>query len=70
MMDGMAHELHQMYQAYRAAGGTAKKLIGSGGGLRNNRFLRESFSRAFDSEITLSDGREEAACGAALYAAD
>ena len=25
MMDGMAHELHQMYQAYRAAGGTAKK---------------------------------------------
>ena len=70
MMDGMAHELHQMYQAYRAAGGTAKKLIGSGGGLRNNRFLCESFSRAFDSEITLSDGREEAACGAALYAAD
>ena len=42
MMDGMAHELHQMYQAYRAAGGTAKKLIGSGGGLRNNRFLCES----------------------------
>lgn len=70
MMDGMAHELHQMYQAYRAAGGTAKKLIGSGGGLRNNRFLCESFSRVFDSAITLSDGREEAACGAALYAAD
>ena len=70
LIDGMAHELHQMYQAYRAAGGTAKKLIGSGGGLRNNRFLCESFSRAFDSEITLSDGREEAACGAALYAAD
>ena len=47
-----------------------KKLIGSGGGLRNNRFLCESFSRAFNSAITLSDGREEAACGAALYAAD
>lgn len=70
MMEGMARELHQMYEAYRTAGGTPKTLIGSGGGLRNNRFLCESFSKAFGSEITLSDGREEAACGAALYAAE
>lgn len=70
MMNGMARELHQMYEAYRNAGGTVKTLIGSGGGLRNNRFLCECFSRTFDSEITLSDGREEAACGAALYAAE
>ena len=63
-MDGMADELHRMYTAYRQAGGTPKRLIGSGNG------LRQRFESAFGCPLTLSDGREEAAAGAAQFAAE
>ena len=70
MMDGMADELHRMYTAYRQAGGTPKRLIGSGNGLRQNRYLQQRFASAFGCPLTLSDGREEAAAGAAQFAAE
>lgn len=69
MMEGMAQELAQMYRAYLAAGGLPRQLTGSGGGLRCNPFLCDCFSRAFGTPITLIEGREEAAAGAALFAA-
>lgn len=69
MMEGMAQELAQMYRAYLAAGGLPRQLTGSGGGLRRNPFLCDCFSRAFGTSITLIEGREEAAAGAALFAA-
>ena len=69
MMEGMAQELAQMYRAYLAAGGLPRQLTGSGGGLRRNPFLCDCFSRAFGTPITLIEGREEAAAGAALFAA-
>lgn len=69
MMEGMAQELAQMYRAYLAAGGLPRQLTGSGGGLRRNLFLCDCFSRAFGTPITLIEGREEAAAGAALFAA-
>ncbi|MEF2628409.1 MAG: FGGY-family carbohydrate kinase, partial [Agathobaculum butyriciproducens] len=70
VMDGMADELHRMYTAYRQAGGTPKRLIGSGNGLRQNRYLQQRFESAFGCPLTLSDGREEAAAGAAQFAAE
>lgn len=70
LMDGMAHELHQMYAAYLHAGGTAKRLIGSGNGLRQNPYLQQCFENIFACPLTLSDGREEAAAGAAQFAAE
>lgn len=69
MMEGMAQELAQMYRAYLAAGGLPRQLTGSGGGLRRNPFLCDCFSRAFGTPIILIEGREEAAAGAALFAA-
>ena len=56
--------------AYRQAGGTPKRLIGSGNGLRQNRYLQQCFETAFSCPLTLSDGREEAAAGAAQFAAE
>ena len=70
VMDGMADELYRMYTAYRQAGGTPKRLIGSGTGLRQNRYLQQRFESAFGCPLTLSDGREEAAAGAAQFAAE
>lgn len=69
MMEGMAQELAQIYRAYLAAGGLPRQLTGSGGGLRRNPFLCDCFSRTFGTPITLIEGREEAAAGAALFAA-
>ena len=46
VMDGMADELHRMYTAYRQVGGTPKRLIGSGNGLRQNRYLQQRFESA------------------------
>lgn len=70
MMEGMVRELEQMYRAYLAAGGTPRRLLGSGGGVQRNPFLCGCFSRAFGTPLTLTNGREEAAAGAALFAAE
>lgn len=41
----------------------------SGNGLRKNPHLCRIFERTFGAELILSDNDEEAACGAAIYAA-
>lgn len=69
MLEGMAQELNVMYRQYLAAGGTAAPLIGSGNGLRRNRWLQQAFREAFCQDLAMSQCLEEAACGAALYAA-
>lgn len=69
MLEGMVTELHDMYLKYKAAGGIPAKLMGSGNGLRQNPPLQEALSRAFGQSVTLSDCQEEAAVGAAMFAA-
>ena len=69
MMHGMADELHEMYRLYKDAGGEKKTLIGSGNGLRKNRFLRRCMEEAFGETLTLPEVAEEAAAGAAIFAA-
>lgn len=69
MLEGMAGELYGMYLQYRRAGGKPAKLIGSGNGLRKNIYLQQCVSEAFALPIEMSTFTEEAAAGAALFAA-
>ena len=70
MMEGMARELYEMYRSYLASGGTPSMLYGSGNGLRVNPYLQKCFEKLFETPLTLSNAKEEAATGAALYAAN
>ncbi len=70
VMEGMARELYEMYRGYLDIGGQPPKaMIGSGNGLRKNAHLCRVFETVFGCPLTLSPCREEAACGAAIYAA-
>lgn len=68
MMEGMARELYDMYAAYLASGGKPSTLYGSGNGLRVNPYLQKCFERLFALPLLLSNAKEEAATGAALFA--
>lgn len=68
MLYGMAQELHNMYQSYTDIGGIPAALIGSGNGLRKNKYLQDCIAELFGQPLKMSDCREEAAVGAARYA--
>ena len=70
VMQGMADELHGMYEGYLAMGGKPPAaMVGSGNGLRKNPHLCRVFEKTFGIPLILSENDEEAACGAAIYAA-
>ncbi|MBR4990493.1 MAG: hypothetical protein IKY96_04945 [Oscillospiraceae bacterium] len=70
VMQGMAEELYGMYQGYLAMGGKPPAaMVGSGNGLRKNPHLCRVFEKTFGIPLILSENDEEAACGAAIYAA-
>ena len=70
VMHGMARELYGLYEGYLAMGGKPPvAMIGSGNGLRKNPHLCRIFEDTFGIPLTLSENDEEAACGAAIYAA-
>ena len=70
VMHGMAQELYTMFHSYLAAGGTAPtRMMGSGNGLQKNPHLCRVFEETFGYPMLLSTKNEEAACGAASYAA-
>jgi len=58
-----------MYESYLAAGGTPLPLYGSGNGLRKNEYLQKCFTRLFGEAPVICSAPEEAATGAALFAA-
>lgn len=69
-MHGMADELYGMYRGYLDLGGkNPVAMIGSGNGLRRNAHLCRIMEDTFGCPLTLSENNEEAACGAAIYAA-
>ena len=71
VMQGMADELYAMYDGYLALGGTPPAaMVGSGNGLRKNPHLCRIFEKTFGVPLVLSQNDEEAACGAAIYAAN
>ena len=70
-MQGMARELYDMYQEYLDQGGNQPEgIIGSGNGLRRNKHLCKIFEELFGCKLILSEKEEEAACGAAMFAAN
>ena len=70
ILQGMADELHAIYKDYLLAGGSPPAvMIGSGNGLRKNPHLCKIFEKTFGLPLILSKNEEEAACGAAIYAA-
>lgn len=70
VMQGMADELYTMYDGYLALGGKPPvSMVGSGNGLRKNPHLCRIFETTFGVPLLLSQNDEEAACGAAIYAA-
>lgn len=70
IMHGMAQELHTMFRSYLDANGTVpSKMMGSGNALQKNPYLCRIFEETFCYPMSLSTKNEEAACGAAAYAA-
>ena len=70
VMYGMADELFEMYRGYLDLGGEPPAaMIGSGNGLRKNPHLCRIMEKTFGCPLILSENNEEAACGAAIYAA-
>ncbi len=68
-MHGMVEELYSMYESYIKAGNPAPSVLyGSGNGLRLNPHLCKIAESRFRLPLTLSANKEEAACGAALFA--
>ncbi len=66
VLKGMCTELYEMYQTIKI--GTdiqAKKLIGSGNGVRKNPVFCEIVEEMFQNKLVLSSYEEETAIGAA-----
>lgn len=69
VMQGVTDELYEMYCAYLSTGAEKPAaFIGSGNGLRRNRFLCKTMEQTFNGKMELSMHQEEAAFGAALLA--
>ena len=69
---GVVDELHAFWTgAFTEAGATADitGLVGNGNALRRSALVRQRLSETFGLPLTLTEHQEEAAVGAALYAA-
>lgn len=66
LMNGMVDELYELFLLYVKDNQKPSYFIGSGNGLRRNRFLQESFSRIFKQKLQMSPSQEEAALGVAI----
>ena len=65
---GMADELYKLYKQMPLSSPTAG-LVGSGNAVRKNPVLRQYLEEQFGLKLKLPVHREEAACGAAVFAA-
>lgn len=65
---GMADELHELYRQMPLPS-PAAGLVGSGNGIRKNPVLRQYLKEQFGLNLKLPAHREEAAFGAAVFAA-
>lgn len=64
---GILDELYQQYMKMcELTGKEAKRLVGSGNGLRQNPLMQKLAQEMFGLKLELSRYQEEAACGAAL----
>lgn len=69
VLEGMAQELYEMYETMHAGTGVeAERLVVSGNGFRRNPVLLDICRKKFGATLSLAEFKEEAACGAAIYA--
>lgn len=68
VLEGIADELAQFYEAMLIDHAPAKSLLGAGNALRKNALLREIVSRRFGLSLQMPAWQEEAAVGAAMLA--
>lgn len=68
VLRGMAGELLPAYRAFCRTR-TFSELTASGNGVRQNRYFQQVLQQEFGLPLTIAPFEEEAACGAALYAA-
>jgi len=66
VLKGMCNEL---YELYRALGERKSHLIASGGAIEKIKVLKNLISDRFEMSVTVSESKEEAAMGAALFSA-
>ncbi len=64
VIDGIIDEL---YRFYEEIGGSDRVLYGSGNGIRKNPAMQKAIEKRFGRKLILSEEKEEAATGAALY---
>jgi len=64
-LEGMIRELYELYQIM---GAERSGLIASGNGIRKNAALQRIAERYFGAPLQIPQHKEEAACGAALFA--
>ena len=68
-LQGIARELHDIYQKIRQSGAAPDVFVASGNAVRKNPRLLQCLQEAFEADVVLSPYTEEAACGAAKSAA-
>ncbi len=69
VLEGVARELHDLYETMQAgAPSQPKRLVGSGNALRLCQPLQRMVSELFGMPLNIPRYKEEAACGAALFA--
>ena len=70
VLNGMAQELYDLYKTIETGAGTAgNRLLASGNGVRKNVFLQNILQECFAMPLSVEQGEEEAAVGAAVCAA-
>ena len=70
VLDGIAAELYAHADALRRANPAADRLVGSGNAIRKNPVLQQCIADRFGMALQISPFPEEAAVGAARFAAD
>lgn len=65
VLNGMANELYELYCAF---GIKKTRIVASGGAIRKNEVLRALISEKFGMPVLVSETKEEAALGAAIFA--
>lgn len=69
VLEGMTEEMFELYQVMKPhLDPRADRLVASGNAVRLNPVLRDVLAQRFGMPVSMPDTREEAACGAAVFA--
>ena len=66
VLRGMCNELYELYEGFEEK---KTNIVASGGGVRQNEVLKKLIADRFGASVSVNAPHEEAATGAALFAA-